>query len=96
MAKKQKKFLEQSGARFDGIFRCIRKGSKIYFLIREKSNSQWKLIFERNWIINDVKIQFGLSNFGYERVFPNTDFQPSVELDNFKTNAAQEIIEEEI
>ena len=91
------KNLKRSKAQFDGIFRCTRKSNQIYFFTRENFSSQWKLIFERNWILNDVKIQFGLSNFGtVNKIFPNTAFQPTVELDNFKVNAAQRIIEEDI
>jgi len=81
---------------FDGTLRILRKGKKISTLYKKKGAATWSKIHTFRATDKDVIFGFQVRNFFNKRTTIRATQSISVEFDNFKINAAHEIIEEEI
>ncbi len=81
---------------FDGTFRIVRTGNKITALFRRKGNAEWKKMDTFRSTPNDVIIGFSLLNFTPGRTSITAKAPITATFDNFRINAAEEIIEEDI
>ena len=81
---------------FNGSFRILRKGEYISVLYKMTGTTEWiqKTTFRVTG--NDMMVGFQLRNFFNNRTTIRANHSISAEVDRFKINAAQEIIEEEI
>ena len=81
---------------FDGTLRIVRKGSKITTLYRTKGDKEWKTLDTLWSTSNDLGFGFHVQNFTAKRTSITAKAPITATFDNFKINAAEEIIEEEI
>ena len=82
---------------FDGSLRIVRKGAKITTLYRTKEDKQWEDLGTFWSTSDDLGTGFLLQNFIPSRTTSITGKSPvTATFDNFRINAAEEIIEEEI
>ena len=81
---------------FNGSFRFLRTGKTISTLYKKAETPEWTKMYTFRVTNNDMLIGFMLRNFFGNRTTIRATHSISVELDNLKINAAQEIIEEEI
>ena len=81
---------------FDGTLRIVRKGAKITTLYRTKEDKQWEDLGTFGSTSNDLGAGFILQNFLPNRISITARSPITATFDNFKINAAQEIIEEDI
>ena len=81
---------------FRGTFRIIRKGNKASTLYRLAGKAKWKELDTFSFTTNDVLVGFLLQNFIPKRTSITAETSITALFDNFRINAAQEIIEEEI
>jgi hypothetical protein len=80
---------------FDGTLRIVRKGSKITTLYT-KGDKLWKTL-DTFWpTSNDMGFCFLLQNFTIKRTSITAKAPITATFDNFRINAAEEIIEEDI
>ena len=86
----------QKTENFNGSFRILRTGKTISTLYKKAGTPEWTQMNTFRVTDNDMMITFQLRNFFYNRKTIRAEHSISVELDSFKINAAQEIIEEEI
>jgi hypothetical protein len=96
---KDKKFPPSWGPRigkFHGTFRIVRIGNRIYMLFKKDGDSLWSEISNFTFTQEDVRLGFSLQNFVSKRTSVKAGAPVIAKFDNFKINAAQEIIEEEI
>ena len=81
---------------FDGTLRIVRIGDKISTLFKRKEHAKWKKM-DTFWSTqDDVIIGFRLHNFTIMRTSITARTSISGIFDNFRINAAEEIIEEDI
>jgi hypothetical protein len=81
---------------FHGTLRLVRTGHKISTLYKREGEAQWKKLNTFPSTRNDAIVGFGLQNFIVARNSITAKSSITAEYDNFRINAAQEIIEEEI
>ncbi len=81
---------------FDGTLRIVRKGTKIVTLYRTKEDKQWEDLGTFWSTSNDLGIGFMLQNFLPNRTSITAESPITATFDNFRINAAEEIIEEDI
>jgi len=81
---------------FDGTLRIVRKGSKITTLYRTKGDKEWKTLDTLWSTSNDLGFGFQLQNFTAKRTSITAKAPITATFDNFRINAAEEIIEEDI
>jgi len=81
---------------FDGTLRIVRIGDQISALFRRKGDAEWKKMDTFRSTPNDVIIGFGLVNFTPVRTSITARSPITATFDNFRINAAEEIIEEDI
>ena len=81
---------------FYGTLRFVRIGHKISTLYKKRGERQWKKLNTFPSTRNDAIVGFGLTNFIVKRKSITAESSITAKFDNFKINAAQEIIEEEI
>ena len=81
---------------FDGTLRIVRKGSKITTLYRTKGDKDWKTLGTFWSTSNDLQFGFRLQNFTIKRTSITAKAPITATFDNFRINAAEEIIEEDI
>ena len=81
---------------FDGTLRIVRIGDRISTLFKRKGNAEWKKMDSFQSTPNDVMIGFSLVNFTYIRTSITARSPITATFDNFRINAAEEIIEEDI
>ncbi|MBC8176019.1 MAG: hypothetical protein H8E19_01335 [Deltaproteobacteria bacterium] len=81
---------------FHGTFRIIRIGNKISTLYKYKEKTGWKKMDTFQSTTKDVMLSFGLSNFIPARTSITARSSITTTFDNFRINAAEAIIEEEI
>ena len=79
---------------FNGTFRILRAGKNISTLYRQNRASEWHLMNNFDATDNDMIIGVQLRNFFTKRTTIQAEQSIFVELESFKINAAQEIIEE--
>ncbi len=81
---------------FHGTLRIIRIGNEISTLYKKEGENDWKKMNTFRSTANDVMFGFRLQNFTGKRASITARSPITAILDNFRVNAAQEIIEEEI
>ena len=81
---------------FDGSLRFVRTGKKITSLYKKSGATAWNKIKSFHVTDNDMMFGFTLRNYFTRRTSIRALRSISAEFDNFKINAAQEIIEGEI
>ena len=81
---------------FDGSLRIVRIGNNITTLFKTKENKQWKDLGTFHSTPNDVITGFKLQNFTSKRASITARSPITATFDNFRINAAEAIIEEEI
>ena len=81
---------------FDGTLRIVRIGEEISVLFRRKGKTEWKKMDSFRSTPNDVIIGFSLVNFLPARTSITAKAPITATFDNFRINAAEEIIEEDI
>ena len=82
--------------RFDGSLRILRKGKQISLLYKKMEAADWTLIRTFRLTGNDMVTGFQFRNFFNYRTTIEAKKSISIQIDRFKVNAVQEIIEEEI
>jgi len=81
---------------FDGTLRIVRIGTKITTLYRTKEDKQWEDLGTFWSTSNDLGTGFLLQNFLPNRTSITARSPITATFDNFRINAAEEIIEDEI
>ena len=81
---------------FDGTLRIVRKGSKITTLYRAKEDKEWKTLDTLWSTSNDLGFGFLLQNFDRKRTSITAKAPITATFDNFRINAAEGIVEEDI
>jgi len=81
---------------FDGALRILRKGENISTLYKMKGATAWNKMHTFRSTDNDMIFGFQVRNFFTKRTSIRATQSISAEFDNFRINAAHEIIEEEI
>ena len=81
---------------FNGTLRFVRKGREISSFYQKRGQSAWTKILTLKANTDDMIFGFHLRNFFSKRTSIQADRALSAEFDNFKINAAHEIIENEI
>ena len=81
---------------FDGTLRIVRIGDEISALFRRKGDAEWKKMDTFRSTPNDVMIGFSLVNFTPMRTSITARSPITATFDNFRINAAEEIIEGDI
>jgi len=81
---------------FDGTLRIVRIGDGISTLFKRKGDAEWKKIDTLRSTPNDVMIGFKLQNFGTIRTSITASSPITATFDNFRINAAEGIVEEDI
>jgi len=81
---------------FHGTIRFVRKKSKIGILYRIEDSTNWNKLGRFNFTSKDLKFGFVIQNFDYRRASIKAESQIAATFDNFKINAADKIVEEEI
>ena len=86
----------QKTENFNGAFRILRTGKTISTLYKNAGTPEWTQMNAFRVTDNDMLIGFQLRNFFGNRTTIRATQSISAEFDNFRINAAQEIIEGEI
>jgi len=81
---------------FDGSLRIVRIGDEINTLFKRKGDAEWKKMDTFRSTPNDMMLGFKLQNFVSNRASITARSPITATFDNFRINAAEEIIEEEI
>jgi hypothetical protein len=81
---------------FNGTLRILRKGKNISTLYKKKGSGTWSKIHTFGATEKDMIFGFQLRNFFANRTSIGAMHSISAEFDNFRINAAHEIIEEDI
>ena len=81
---------------FDGTLRIVRIGDRISTLFKRKGDAEGKKMDTFRSTPNDVMIGFSTCNFTPMRTSITAKAPITATFDNFRINAAEEIIEEEI
>lgn len=81
---------------FRGTLRIVRIGNEISILYKKEGELGWKKMGTFPGMTGEVMVSFSLSNFIVRRTSIRAGSSISATFDNFRINAAQGIIEEEI
>ena len=81
---------------FDGSLRIVRIGDEITTLFKRKGDAEWKKMDTFRSTPNDIMIGFKLQNFVTNRTSITARSPITATFDNFRINAAEEIVEEDI
>jgi len=81
---------------FDGSLRIVRIGDEISTLFKRKGDTEWKIMDTFRSSPNDVMVSFRLANFALKRASITARSPITATFDNFRINAAEEIVEEDI
>ena len=81
---------------FNGSMRILRKGRNLSLLYKKMEATAWTRIRTFRLTGNDMLAGFQLRNFFNDRIVIQAGDSILIEIDRFKVNAGQEIIEEEI
>lgn len=80
---------------FRGSLRIVRTGSKITTLYMKEGKTEWERLLTSHGIRGEVVLGFGLKNFISQRTTIQARSPVVASFDNFRINAAQEIIKAE-
>ncbi|MFH0845584.1 MAG: hypothetical protein V1930_08900 [Pseudomonadota bacterium] len=86
--------IEMNG--FRGTFRVMRIGKNFTTLYKNEGKAEWKRVGTVTRTTHDIVIVFGAANFVSARTSVGATRSFTASFDNFKINAAQNIIESEI
>ena len=89
-------FKWQGVGNFHGTMRVVRIGNKISTLFQKEGESEWEKLGTFKGMTGEVVIGFGVNNFHTKRATIKAESSVTARFDNFKINAAQEIIEEKV
>jgi len=81
---------------FHGTLRIVRIGDRINTLYKQHGEEKWRKMDTFPSTTDDAVVGFGLQNFVVKRNFITARSSITAWFDNFRINAAQEIIESEI
>jgi len=81
---------------FSGTLRIFRSGSKISTFYKREGDKAWKKMNTFGLTSKDVILGFGVQNFLSKRTYIKANSPITAIFDNFRINAAQQIIEEDI
>ena len=81
---------------FDGSLRIVRIGDEISTLFKRKGDTEWKKMDTFQSTRKDMILGFKLQNFVTNRVSITARSPITATFDNFRINAAEEIVEEDI
>ena len=81
---------------FDGSLRIVRIGDEISTLFKRKGDAKWKRMDTFRSTPNDMMLGFKLQNFTLIRTSITARSPITATFDNFRINAAEEIVEEDI
>jgi len=81
---------------FHGTLRMVRIGSHITTLYRLQGETEWRKVSTFRSTPNNVQVGIKFQNYTMDRTSIIAGSTVTARFDNFKINAAQEIIEEEI
>jgi len=81
---------------FDGSLRIVRIGDEISTLFKRKGGAEWKIMDTFRSSPNGVMVGFRLANFTLKRTSITARSPITATFDNFRINAAEEIVEEDI
>ena len=81
---------------FHGTLRIVRIGEDITTLYKLQDETEWRKMNTFRFTPNDVQVGFKLQNYAGERTSVSASSRVTGKFDNFRINAAQKIIEEEI
>ena len=81
---------------FDGSLRIVRIGDEISTLFKKKGDAEWKKLYTFRSTPNDIMLGFKLQNFMLNRASITARSPITATFDNFRINAAEEIVEEDI
>jgi hypothetical protein len=81
---------------FHGTLRIVRIDNEISTLYKKEGELGWKKMGTFPGMTGEVTVTFSLSNFIVRRTSIRAESSISATFDNFRINAAQEIMEEEI
>lgn len=81
---------------FHGTMRIVRIGNKISTFYKKEGKKRWKKMHTFPSTTHDTMVGFALQNFIVKRTSITAKSPLTAEFDNFRINAAQEIIETEI
>ena len=82
--------------KFHGTFRIMRVGNRISTFYRREGKTAWRKMNSLKSTTNDLMLSFGLTNSTPKRTSISAQAPLTARFDNFRINAAEEIIEEEI
>jgi hypothetical protein len=89
-------YSREIGDFFKGSFRIVRIGDQVTLLYKTAAKMEWQKTCSLSRPNNDTRISIGVQNYRDNRVFIDAKSPFTAQFDNFKINAAQEIIEDEI
>jgi len=81
---------------FDGSLRIVRIGDEISTLFKRKGDAEWKKMDIFRSTPNDMMLGFKLQNFTLIRTSITARSPITATFDNFRINAAEDIVEEDI
>ena len=81
---------------FDGSLRIVRIGDETRTLFQEKGDPDWKKMDTFRFTPRNIMLGFKLQNFVLNRASITARSPITATFDNFRINAAEEIIEEDI
>ena len=81
---------------FHGALRFVRIGHEVTTLYKREGETHWRKLNTLPSTRNDAIVGFGLQNFIFKRNSITAKVSITAKFDNFKINAAQEILEGEI
>jgi hypothetical protein len=81
---------------FHGSLRIVRIGRKISTLYRKQGDMEWRRLSTFRSSQNDMMLGFKLQNYFRSRYAITAKSPVTAKFDNFRINAAREIVEEEI
>ncbi len=81
---------------FDGSLRIVRIGDEISTLFKKKGDTEWEKMDTFRSTPNDIMLGFKLQNFVLIRTSITARSPITATFDNFRINAAEEIVEEDI
>jgi len=81
---------------FDGSLRIVRTGDEISTLFKKKGDTEWEKMGTFRSFPNDIILGFKLQNFSTVRTSITARSPITATFDNFRINAAEEIVEEDI
>jgi len=81
---------------FDGTLSIVRIGDRSSTLFKRKGDAEWKKMDTFRSTPNDIMLSFKLQNFSGIRTSITASSPITATFDNFRINAAEEIVEEDI